>query len=44
MTQKDYLLSDLDSSLSKDHITENDLLQLPELLLEKPKNLQAKPL
>ena len=38
MTREDYLLSDLDSLLSKDNITENDLLQLPELLLEDQKN------
>ena len=38
MTQEDYPISDLDSLLSKDHITENDLQPIPELLLEEPKN------
>ena len=37
MDQEDYSFSDLDSLLSKDNITENDLLQLPELFLEEPK-------
>ena len=38
MTPEDYLLSDLDSLLSEDNITEDDFLQLPELLLEEPRN------
>ena len=37
MTQEDYPLSDLDSLLSKDTITEDDLILLPELSLEEPK-------
>ena len=37
MTQEDYPLSDLDSLLSKDIVTENDLLQLPGILREEPK-------
>ena len=37
MAQEDCPLSNLDSLLSKDNITENDILQLPELLLEEPK-------
>ena len=36
MSQKNYPLSDLDSLLSKDNITEDDLLQLPEVFLEEP--------
>ena len=36
MNQEDYSFSDLDSLLSKDTVTEDDLLQLPELFLEKP--------
>lgn len=37
MTQKDYPISDLDSLLSKDTITEDDLILLPEPSLEEPK-------
>ena len=37
MSQEDYPFSDLDFLLSKDNITEDDLLQLPEVLLEEPK-------
>ena len=37
MSQEDYPFSDLDFLLSKDNITEDDLLQLPELPLEEPK-------
>ena len=37
MSQENYPLSDLDSPLSKDNITEDDLLQLPELFPEEPK-------
>ena len=37
MTQEDYPCSDLDSLLSKDTITEDDLILLPELSLEEPK-------
>ena len=36
MNQEDYPLSDLDFLLSKDNITEDDLLQLPELLPDEP--------
>ena len=36
MSQANYPLSDLDSLLSKDNITEDDLLQLPEVFLEEP--------
>ena len=42
MTQDDYSLSNLDSLLSKDQITEDDLLHLPELLLEESKNSLSK--
>ena len=38
MTQESYPLSDLDSLLFTDNITEDDLLQLPELSLEESKN------
>ena len=38
MTQEIYSLSNLNSLLSKDDITEDDLLHLPELLLEESKN------
>ena len=39
MTQEIYLLSDLDSLLSKDNIKEDDLPHFPELSLETvPKN------
>ena len=38
MTQEDYPLSDLDSLLSKDTITEDDLIQLPELPSEEQRN------
>ena len=37
MSQEDYPFSDLDFLLSKDNITEDDLLQLPEVPLEEPK-------
>ena len=37
MTQKNFLFSDLDSLLSKDSITEDDLLQLPEPFPKEPK-------
>ena len=37
MSQEDYPFSDLDFFLSKDNITEDDLLQLPEVPLEEPK-------
>ena len=37
MSQEDYAFSDLDFVLSKDNITEDDLLQLPEVPLEEPK-------
>ena len=37
MNQEDYSFSDLDSLLSKDSITEDDLLQLPKLSPEEPK-------
>ena len=36
MNQENYPLSDLDSPLSKENITEDDILQLPELLPEEP--------
>ena len=36
MNQEDYSFSDLDFLLSKDNITEDDLLQLPEVILEQP--------
>ena len=36
MTQENYTLSDLDCVLSKDSITEDDLLQLPEVFPEEP--------
>ena len=36
MNQEDYSFSDLDSLLSKDKITEDDILQLPEFFLEEP--------
>ena len=38
MSQEDYPFSDLDLLLSKDNITEDDLLQLPEAPLEEPKS------
>ena len=38
MNQENYPLSDLDSLMSKDNITEDDVLQLPELFPEEPKN------
>ena len=44
MTQEDYPLSDIESLLSKGNITDNILLQLPDLLLEQPKTFLAKPL
>ena len=37
MSQEDYPFSDLDFLLSKDNITEDDLLQLPEVPLEELK-------
>ena len=39
MTRENYHLSDLDPLLSKDNITENDLLQLPDLFIEETKKL-----
>ena len=39
MTQEDYSLHNLNSLLSKDNITDDDLVHLPELLLEKSKKL-----
>ena len=44
MNQENHLLSDLDSLLSKDSITEDDLLQLPEIFPEEPKTPLTKPL
>ena len=38
MIQEVYPVSNLDSLLSKDNNTDDDLLQLPELLPEEPKN------
>ena len=37
MSQEDYPFSDLDFLLSKDNITEDDILQLPEVPSEEPK-------
>ena len=37
MSQEDYPFSDLDFLLSKDNITEDDLLQIPEVPPEEPK-------
>ena len=37
MSQEDYSFSDLDFLLSKDRITENDLLHFPKLFPEEPK-------
>ena len=37
MNQEIYPLSDLDSLLSKDNITEDDLLHFPEIFPEEPK-------
>ena len=37
MSQEDYPFSDLNFLLSKDNITEDDLLQIPEVPLEEPK-------
>ena len=37
MSQEDYPFSDPDFLLSEDNVTEDYLLQLPELLLEEPK-------
>ena len=42
MTQESYPFSDLDSLLFKDNITEDDLLQLPELSLEESKKLSQR--
>ena len=42
MTQENHPFSDLDLLLSTDDITENDLLQLPELLLEESENSPIK--
>ena len=36
MTHENYLLFDLDSLLSNGNFTEDDFLQLPELLPEEP--------
>ena len=44
MTQENYRLVELDSLLSKDKITQDDPLQLPELFREKPKNTPTKTL
>ena len=44
ITQEDYPLPDLDSLLSKDNITEDDFLQLPELVLEEQRNSPSKTL
>ena len=41
MSQEDNSFSDLDFLLSKDSITEDDLLQLPELLPEGPETLSS---
>ena len=38
MTQEDYPLSDLETLLLKDNITEDDILQLPELFPEEQRN------
>ena len=38
MTQENYPLSDLETRLLKDKITEDDILQLPELFLEEQRN------
>ena len=38
MTQEDYPLSDLKTLLLKDNITEDDILQLPELIPEELRN------
>ena len=38
MTQKNYAFSDLDSQLSKDKITEDDLLQFPGITIEEQRN------
>ena len=38
MTQEDYPLSDLEPLLLKDNITEDDILQLPELIPEEQRN------
>ena len=43
MNLENYPLQDLDSLLSIDMITEDDLLQLPELIPEEPKPLLTKP-
>ena len=44
MVQEEYPPSDVDSLLSKDKVTEDDLLQLPELLLEKQRNSPSRTL
>ena len=38
MTEEDYPLSDLETLLLKNNITEDDILQLPELFLEEQRN------
>ena len=38
MTQKEYPFSDLEPLLLKDNITEDDILQLPELFPEEQRN------
>ena len=43
MSQEDYPFSDLDFLLSKDNITEDDLLQLPEVPLKNQKHLLTIP-
>ena len=44
MTQENYPLSDLDSLLSKDNITKDDLLQPAEKFLEEQRNSPSKTL
>ena len=44
ITQEVYPLPDIDCLLSKDNITEDDLLQLPDLLLEEQRNSPSKTL
>ena len=42
MTQEDFSFSDQDSLLPKDNIKEVNLLQLPKLLPEEPRNSPSK--
>ena len=44
MTQENYHFSDLDSLLSKDNITGDEILQLQELFHEEPRNSPSKTL